>query len=373
MRKTTLVLLAAWALPALLAGQGMPGSPGARGFVSTGASFQRWSFDQDVKPLQELAFPLTAVVPVNPSLFITVSNTPGSAKWDTLSIGGASDTWIRGTYTLSNQRVLFTAGIAAPTGKTKLKIDSTGWSQFGLSQALGENLLRFRLPVFGQGFSAKVGAAFAAPLSPSAVFGAGVNAIFRSKYKPVDVEGIEYKAGNETSVYAGLDLKAGARARWSLNFNYTMYGKDKLNDSTVFGSGGKILVNTAVSAEMGKGVLSGSLSWRQRGKNEYWVETSLQAESKNSNGSLTELDAAYRFPSGPKTTLGILASGRFQGKNGYGAGGANALGGGAGIQHALSPKVSVQADLLYLSGKRSGTGGLKLSGLDFMGALTFGL
>jgi hypothetical protein len=210
-------------------------------------------------------------------------------------------------------------------------------------------------------------------MQKNAVFGAGIHYIARSKFKPIDGSEMEYQAGNETSLYAGFDVQLNAKAKWSFNLGYTLYGKDKLNDTTVFASGKKLLLNTSLSAQVGKGLLSASLLWRQRGKNEYWIGTSLKTEPKNSNGAQTEIDAAYRIPSGPKTVLSLLGTGRFYQKNEYDLGGANVLGGGAGVQVVLSPKVTLQCDVLVLTGKHLAPVKIDLSGLDLSAGLVFGL
>jgi hypothetical protein len=360
--------LALW--PALLAAQWSPVAPGSRGFFSTGASFQRWTMEHiEDTPLQETAFPLTAFFQMNRDFSVTVSNTPGTAKFDTASISGLSDTWIRGTYVLSDGRFMLHAGVGAPTGKTRLKN-----GQFLVSQLIGENVFRFRLPVFGQGFSGKVGAGLALPMGGNAVFGAGIHYIAKASFYPVDSDSFKYQPGDETSVTAGVDVKLGPNARWSLNLNYTLYARDRLNGKEVYGSGEKMLINTSVSSQLGSGVFYASLNWRQRGKNEYWIATGLQTEKKNSNGPQTELDAAWQIPWSPEGAFSILGTGRFYGQNGYNAGGADVYGGGAGVSYAFSPKTTGQVNLIFLSGKsKNGDEKAGLSGLDVMAGLTFGL
>ena len=370
MTKRTVWIFGLALLPALLAAQWSPVAPGSRGFVSTGVSFQRWTMEHlEDTPLQETVFPLTAFFQMNRDFSVTVSNTPGSAKFDTTSLSGLSDTWIRGTYLLSDGRFMLHAGVGAPTGKTRLKTD-----QFLLSQFIGENVFRFRLPVFGQGFAGKVGAGMALPMGENAVFGAGLHYIAKGSFYPVDSDSFKYQPGNETSITAGVDVKLGPNARWSLNLNYTLYARDRLNEKEVYGSGEKLLINTSVSSQLGPGVLFASLNWRQRGKNEYWIETGLQTEQKNSNGSQTELDAAWQIPWSPEGAFSILGTGRFYAQNEYKTGGADVYGGGAGVSYAFSPRTTGQINLIFLSGKaKGGEEKSGLSGLDVMAGLTFGL
>jgi hypothetical protein len=362
-------LCAALLVPALLSAQSAPVPDGSRGFVSTGVSFQQWSFEDIDEPLRETVFPLAAHLPVSPNAFLNVTSTPGSARYDTLTLGGFSDTWIRGTVVLPGGRTMLHAAVGAPTGKVGLDA-----GEFFLSQALGENIFRFRLPVFGQGLSGRIGAATAVPVGEKAVFGAGFHFIAKSAYKPLEADSIEYRAGNEAAGFAGVDVALGPEARWSLNVSYTFYGKDALNGTEVFAAGGKFLVATSLNARLGPGLLSAALAWRQRGRNEYWVATGLEAEDKNSNGPQTELDAAWQVPWGPRARVSLLGTGRFYGENGYGLGGAAVTGGGAGLAAAVSPKATVQVNALFLSGSmKQPKSDLGLSGIDVSAGVTFGL
>jgi hypothetical protein len=374
MMKKTILFVIFLFLPVVLVAQWSPVMPGSAGFVSTGVSFQRWSFEHVDKPLQEIVFPVTAFLLLSKGLYLTASNTPGTAKFDTTSLSGLSDTWIRITYLLPGDQFMIHAGVGVPTGKTKLKADSVVFDPFDLSQMLGENIFRFRLPVFGQGLSAKVGAALAIPIRENAVFGAGVNIIAKGKFNPVNVDSLKYQAGTETSIFTGMDMKLGPNAKWSVNLSYTFYGKDKLNDKEVYAAGKKLLFNTSFSSQLGPGVLFAFLNWRQRGKNEYWIGTGMKTESKNSNGQQTELDVSWQVPWGLKGSVSLLASGRFYGQNEYKTGGADLLGGGAGVSYALSPKTTTQINLVYLWGKaKDQNQKTDISGLDLMAGLTFGL
>jgi hypothetical protein len=370
MMKRTVWIFGMALLPALLAAQWSPVAPGSRGFVSTGASFQSWKIEHlEDTPIQETVFPVTAFFQMSRDFSVTASNTPGSAKFDTSSISGLSDTWIRGTYLLSDGRFMLHAGVGAPTGKTRLKAD-----QLMISQIIGENVFRFRLPVFGQGLAAKVGAGMALPMGGSAVFGAGIHYISKGEFNPVDSDSFKYKPGDETSISAGVDVKLGPDAKWTLNLNYTLYGKDKLNGREIYASGKKILINTSVSTRLGPGVLYAALNWRQRGKNEYWAPTGLQTETKNSNGSQTELDWAWQIPWSPQGNFSVLGTGRFYGQNDYNSGGADVVGGGAGVSYAFSAKTTGQVSLIYLSGNaKEAAEKVKMTGLDVMAGLTFGL
>ncbi len=373
-------------LPALAAAQWAPPPAGPRGgFVNTGLSYQQWSFEDVDEGLQEVCAPTTAYIPVRPDLSLTISGTPGSASWDQLKLSGMSDTWIRGTYRVPGGRTMLHAGLGLPTGKTKLKIaaDSLGMEEFDLSRIIGQNIFRFRLPVFGQGLAAKIGAGAAFPAGENVVIGAGAHYIYHGSFEPVDADSFDYQAGGEAALFGGVDVQVSPTAKWSVNLSYTLYGRDKLNDETVYASGEKLLINSSFTGKLGPGTLTAWLNWRQKGKNEYWIhtgtQTERQTEKKNSNGPQTELDAAWRIPWRPQAAFSILATGRFYGQNDYRTGGADVYGAGAGVDARVSSQLSVSLSLIGLTGKTKDwseaaekTVRTGLTSFDLLAGMTYG-
>lgn len=341
---------------------------GTRGTFSIGPSFQQWKFEKTDAPVREVVFPVTVFFPLRNGFFFTATNTPGLAKQDTVQIDGLSDTWLRLTYVFPSERVMVHVGVGAPTGPTQLDT-----SAFQLSHTLSENFLRFRLPVFGQGLVFRVGGALALPLQEGVIAGIGAYYIARGKFQPLAIDSSEYQIGNETTVFGGLDVQLGPKAKWAVNISYSMYQRDKWNGKEIYGSGKKLLVNTALTAGLGNGILSANLNWRQRGKNEYWVQTGLETEEKNSNGAQTELDLSYEIPQPNGMAFRLLGTGRIYAKNEYGVGEAKVFGGGLGIGVPLTPAVRLDANGLYLSGQAKANGNIDMSGLDVMVNLTFGL
>jgi len=342
---------------------------GTRGTLSIGPSFQQWKFEESDTPVREVVFPVSVFFPLRNGFFFTGTNTPGLAKQDTLQINGLSDTWLRLTYVFPGERMMVHVGLGAPTGPTRLDT-----SVFWLSHTLSENFLRFRVPVFGQGLAVRVGGALALPIQEGVIAGIGAHYIAHGKFQPLDIDSSEYQIGNETSVFAGLDVQLGPKAKWAINISYSMYQRDKWNGKEIYGSGKKLLVNTALTAGLGTGIFYANLNWRQRGKNEYWIQTGLETEEKNSNGAQTELDVFYEIPQSNGMVFRVLGTGRFYAKNEYGVGEANVGGGGLGMGVPLTPVIRLDANVLYLSGQRKTNGeNSAMSGLDIMANLTFGL
>lgn len=339
-----------------------------RGTFSIGPSFQQWKFEESNVPVREVVFPISVFFPLRNGFYFTGTNTPAMAKQDTIQINGLSDTWLRLTYVFPGERAMIHVGVGAPTGPTRLDT-----STFQLSHTLSENFLRFRLPVFGQGVAFRVGGALAVPLQEGVIAGIGAHYIAHGKFQPLDMDSSEYQIGNETTVFTGLDVQLSPKAKWSVNISYSMYQRDKWNGKEIYGAGKKLLFNTALTAGLGNGIFYATLNWRQRGKNEYWIQTGLETEEKNSNGAQSELDVSYEIPQANGMVFRLLGTGRFYAKNEYDVGQANVAGGGLGIGVPLSPVIRLDAHVLYLSGQRKLDRNLGMSGLDVMANVTVGL
>lgn len=363
MKKTTII----WMVFGLIA-SGALAQPGSNGYVSFGISHQSWEFEHVDDPLQQNAFPMAAFVPFSRRLSVHLSNIPASSRFGDLKLSGVSDTWIKANYLFPGEKFMVHIGAGAPTGKTGLKD-----SEFMLTQMLSENLFQFRLPVYGQGFSFKIGGALALPLNEKTVLGFGVNSITKQAYHPVEDNQVEFKSGGETSVFAGLDSKIGLKSKWTLDVVYTLYGKDQINGEDVYNSGAKFLIHSTLTAAVGNGLLNAALCFRQKGKNEFWTGTELEPETKNSNGNQLELDAGWQFLKWAGGSMSLLGAGRFYSKNEYDAGEASVLGGGIGIANRLSAKASVSVAVKYLSGTLKSAEDVQINGLDAMGGLTFEL
>ncbi len=370
MRKQTISFAVA---AIVLASTALLSQPGSQGYVSVGATHQSWSIEHVDDPIQQTAFPMAVFFPFSERLMVHFSNLPASTRFGDVKLSGWSDTWIKATYLFPGEKFMINVGLGAPTGKTGLKA-----SEFMLSQMLSENLFQFRLPVYGQGFSAKIGAALALPLNEKSVLGFGLNAITKNAYHPIYDKGVEFQPGGETSVFAGLDTKLGLKSRWSIDLVYTLYGKDRINNEDVYNSGSKLLVHSNLTASLGKGMVSALLCFRQRGKNEYWTGTALEAESKNSNGNQLEMDVDWQFLKWSTGSMSLLGAGRFYSKNEYDEGQASVLGGGAGTVFRISSKMSLSLAVKYLSGTLKTAANdqmmdVQIEGLDVMGGLTYEL
>jgi hypothetical protein len=362
MKKSTITLLSG-----LLLWSTAQAQLGSRGYLTTGATYQKWTMEGAESPLEQTTVPVAAVLPFSKQLAVHFSNVPASARYGSAKLSGLSDTWIKATYVFPGERFMIHFGVGAPTGKTGLKTE-----EFLLARMLSENVFQFRLPLYGQGLSTKFGAALALPLNEKSVLGFGAHVIAKKAYHPVEDDRIEFKPGNETSIFTGLDLKLGVKSKWTIDVAYTIYGKDRINGEEKYGSGARVSVHSRFTAALGKSLFNASVVFRQKGKNEYWTGTSLEPESKNSNGNQFETDTDWQVIRWTTGALSLLGAGRWYSENQYGTGAARVSGGGAGLTLRLSARTSFFIAIKALSGTlHVQEEKLKIKGLDAGAGLTF--
>ena len=362
--KQLLFFLGVVSLPWMGWAQEVPTSMNSNGYVSAGLSVQRWTTEGDGDPIQEIVFPVTVFYPLRQRLYLTVSNTPAVATYGESKLTGLSDTWFRTTYVLPGERVMFNVGLGAPTGKTGLTEE-----EFGISQLLGENVFQFRLPSYGQGLSARVGAGVAYPVEEGYVLGLGVSYVYKFVYHPLDDATVEYRPGNEIGLFVGFGMSLGETGKWNCDVVYMSYAADRLNGEQVYGSGNKLTIHSSLLLGLGETFVRARLCWRQKGKNEYWVGTALEPESKNSNGNQLEADALWEFVGWGGGTLGLVGDVRFYSKNAYGERGATVLGGGVGFRYPLSSRASMHFTLKYLTGTLKSVEDVDVTGIDCFSGL----
>jgi hypothetical protein len=339
---------------------------GSRGYFYSGLTYQRWTMEGVESPLGQTAAPLAVVLPLSKQAAVHFSNVPAWAKFGDAKLSGLSDTWIKATYVFPGERFMIHFGVGAPTGKTGLKTE-----ELFLSQILSENVFQFRLPLYGQGLNIKLGAAVALPLNEKTVLGFGIHGIIKKAYHPVEDDQIEFNPGGEISLFTGLDLKLGPKSKWTIDADYTHYGRDAVNGEQVYGSGAKVSAHSRLTAAVGKTLLNLSVAFRQKGKNETWSGISLESESKNSNGNQFEMDAEWQVVRRAAGSFSLLGSGRWYSDNQYGMGKASVTGGGAGLTLRLSPRASFFTAVKALSGKLRGADeSTPVRGLDAGAGLT---
>ena len=312
-----------------------------KGMLSTGMSFQAWRWEraegnnQYIDPLNQMAFPITLMVPLTRKMNLTINHIPALSWWyDNRKLNGLSDTWIQASGLFWKDQMVWNVGLGAPTGRTKL-----GDIEFDLSRQLSRPLFRYKLPVYGQGFCTRLGWAIAIPLREELVFGAGLQYLYRAAYNPVEftyeidnetkVVSNKYDPGDEIDLHLGFDVLINEDTKMMIDGSLIRYSADQSDDKKVYEAGNRFYINLGYFHRFRDRYMWAQLRFRKKGKNALWQGVS-QKGNEITEGNQVEFDSiteALRFDN---SGILFLAEGRFYGKNDTGTNGANIVGFGIG-------------------------------------------
>ncbi len=327
-------------------------------YVSMGISFQMWQREKAGLPVDQLAFPISILMPMARNFDLSISHTPAFSKqYKNQTIYGLSDTWIQGDYVFWDEKAMLNIGIGLPTGKTRL--DS---AQFELSKQLSKNIYQFQLPIYGQGFSGMIGMATAFPIIDGVVIGVGGQYLYRGSYHPVKYTygkniGInrtfdkKYIPGDEASGNIGVDIRIGENMKIMLDGIYTYYWRDMLSREVVYRSGNKFTGNLGFFYRFSQKYIWTHFTFRQKGKNELLQGLYFGEEEKNSNGYQIEMNLVSKVMDYQNGEIFLLGDGRFYGKNENGSGEEMAFGGGVGANYRFNDRAMLDLQFKYILGK----------------------
>ena len=200
------------------------------GYISIGSHFQMWRVKGYSRGFSQIVFPISLMMPFGKNFNLSIRHVPAMSWWyEEYRLFGLSDTWVQGNYMFLKNRVMVNVGVGLPTGKTRLNNTEYYISKLWLQR----NLLRFPLPVYGQGFSTKAGFAMAWPILDNIVIGLGGQYIYHAAFNPVEyeysVQGVtrvadkEYLPGDEASGHVGFDFQVGENLKIMVDGIYTYY------------------------------------------------------------------------------------------------------------------------------------------------------
>lgn len=315
------------------------------GKFSTGFVFQKWTIEDLNDPISEGTFPMELIYPLMENFHVQISHFPALSRFGESNMAGLSDTWIRTSYTMLNDQLAFSIGAGIPTGKTEL--DS---SEVIITQLISQNSFKFRLPVFGQGLTLSGGVMYALPVNDNFTFGAGASYVFRGKYKFSKLSPFEYDPGDQIGGNMGFDYLLTPELTASLDFVYSYYFSDKLDDTEIFASGPNLTMKllTQYKANFGYVWLSGY--YRLKAKNETWDGQALVPESKNSNITLRELDLGTRIRLTDILYVRLMTEVRSYVENEYDQGYIDIFGGGIGYDLMISRNFAVSMGIKLFFG-----------------------
>jgi hypothetical protein len=335
----------------------------------TGFCYQSWSTEKYDQKITEMVIPFSLIIPVSKKVTFSITTNTASASLNTAStdLKGLTDTRIFGSLVTMNDKLLITAGVFLPTGKTKLEKD-----QGAVASALALYPLYFRIPSFGQGLMANVGAVMAFE-TKRFIFGGGIGFIYKNGFQPFSNSDAVYKPGMELSVNVGGETNGNRNLKITLDVTYTLYGKDSYDNSEVFKSGNKLIVDLRTLFKFKGMDLLLYARERTKGRNDRGVGT-LMTEEKNSNGNQLDFGSLVYFPFSDNVGMKLLADLKFYSKNEYENNGALIYGGGAGFNFLISNHLNFDVLAKYSKGTLNNQNlSLGITGIEFGGNIKYSL
>jgi hypothetical protein len=353
--------------------------------VDAGGNFQTWKVG-DTK-LSETSFPLQVVLPISDQMSVSISNIPvlisrtatdtayekvgntitSSTSTNKTTLNTLTDTRIGFKYIFLNNKALLNLSANIPTGKKEMEDAS-----FGLSTQLGLGILKYRMPVLGQGLNFGGSFIYAMPLNKRNILGFGLSYNVKTKYTPV--KSVDYDAGDDYGVSLSYIYTPTSNLKMSCDAAYTNYAKDKISFTTLssgvekkidmeFQSGYRI--NIVAQASLKTGAITHWLVFQDkiRGNNRQQtlkvIDNDFFYDWKDvTNGQQFEASYNLTTPLTPYLTFSAQALLRMFGSGQDNWNGiviqsdnSSVYGGGAGLRIQLMDNLGLDITGKYLTGK----------------------
>jgi len=205
--------------------------------------------------ITEAAVPMFAVVPVGRRFSVDVGTawTQSRVKHERgeSSVGGLTDTQVRGNLTLGNDFIILTAGLNLPTGKS-----TAGPAEILAASRIGNDFLSFPISNLGTGSAVTGGVGIARPLG-NWNLGFGGSVRIASAFEPIRPDSgprPRYQPGNEYKARLGIDRPIGA-GTLAMGFTYSTFGRDDFAGS-LYNTGDRYLGQVGFSTASPLGTLS---------------------------------------------------------------------------------------------------------------------
>jgi hypothetical protein len=240
--------------------------------------------------ITETAIPIFAFVPLGTGMTLDIgtayamANVKSDATGQTREskISGLTDTQIRATMNLGSDKVLLTAGVNIPTGKS-----TADTSEQMAAALIGNDFLVLPISSMGSGLGGTGGIALAAPVGQWNL-GAGLSVRSGMPFDPyIDNGGnkLRYTPGTEMRARLGLDHAYGT-GRVSVGLTYSKFSDDKFQAS-IYNTGDRLLTQGYVSNSALGGDYMVS-AW-----NLFRASGTLADGSATGTESITDLSTAY--------------------------------------------------------------------------------
>jgi hypothetical protein len=222
--------------------------------VGGGITLESYTFDvpenTSFEKLTLMTLPFQASIDLTDDLNVSVGGAFAEGEMtledeSTLTISGLTDTSIRASYTLGQDRVVLSGAVFLPTGKVNLTAEEAR-----VAGAVAYDLLPTHVTNWGTGGGADVSIAFALPAGAVSL-GARVGYRLVSEYEPYD-EGVEpfgdigggevfvYDPGDQFYVRAALDANLSDASKFTLTGTFQSFSDDATEGTNIFRSGSRM-------------------------------------------------------------------------------------------------------------------------------------
>ena len=288
---------------------------------------------------------------------------------------GLSDSRVQVAHAMANDRVLVSAGMSLPTGKTELTPDNRA-----LLPWLTADFFNFPLKYPGEGFNlfGEVGTAMPAG---NWTVGVGAAVHYAGEYTPFD-DGRKYQPGSRILLTGSAAQDFVGRGHVALNISAIFSGNDKASGEPVFADGTVFDIRLSGQRKTDRGQVDASVRAILRGKNKLLDPQSLDVvlEQNNTNGSDVRLSLRGRHALRNRLDGWLSLEARFLAANGYAPGdplyedAASITGLGGGLDLQLSPRATAGLGIRIWRGTSDGAASyepLDLSGVEIIQRLSF--
>jgi hypothetical protein len=322
---------------------------------------QNWKLDSQNESKSVNQFSLPLFVNIRPTnnlkfwlidSFSTSSLDNNGVKND---LNGISDTKVKASYSMFDNRFLLTVGANLPIAKSELD-----QNQLEVANLLYNEILGFRVNRLGTGLDINAGMAVAMDSGP---YGISVSTSYLRRGSYTNIKDNTYKPGDELGIVTAFDLITD-KSVFNGDLAYTHYGSDEVNGTTSFKEGDELKGKILVTFRLEPVILGLSLADTIRMKNQIASSNNtLTAEENNSHGNRLDANLIGQYLITRQFSISPLTGITFLANNGYGKSGAFVWNVGGSIQFAPNRNASFSLNAKYLKGNME-SGDINISGYE---------
>lgn len=241
--------------------------------AAAGARVETYNFSTadsvNIKTVSLLTVPLTATVRLTRAVDLAIDGAfasatltrPGAAQE---KLSGLTDTDVRLTYSMADDRVRLSAVGLVPTGKSELTA-----TEMDLAGVIAADLLPFAISHWGSGGGLGLNAAVALPAGEGTSFGLSGGYVVAREFSPLSQSTFAYRPGNQLQLRGAADHTFGSAAKASLQLTYVHFSQDQSGGTNLYQAGDRLQGVGSLafaSGSSGSGVVYLGYLRRQRGQ-----------------------------------------------------------------------------------------------------------